>query len=191
MYTFSQLLARNTILGLIFSVGLIALCTWFSQTLLSERQDKFEGSLIAMASAMDQQASTQTIVKTIKGANDYRLLLITNDENKNLMKHQSGQQHVISTFIAPPNTEVWLNSHSLKVTYALSDDLLIQKLIKIYGAIVLFTAIIVVVSSIISLKSYKAFFNTINEQIRKEIHSFMPADDSEIQYKTKTTVELP
>ena len=191
MYTFSQLLARNTILGLIFSVSLIALCTWFSQTLLSERQDKFEGSLIAMASAMDQQASTQTIVKTIKGANDYRLLLITNDENKNLMKHQSGQQHVISTFIAPPNTEVWLNSHSLKVTYALSDDLLIQKLIKIYGAIVLFTAIIVVVSSIVSLKSYRAFFNTINEQIRKEILSFMPADDSEIQYKTKTTVELP
>ncbi|WP_226960696.1 EAL domain-containing protein [Thalassotalea sp. LPB0316] len=178
-------------MGLIFSVGLIALCTWFGQTLLQERHEKFEGSLIAMAGALDQQASIQTIVKTIKGANDYRLLLITNDENKNLMKHQGSQQHLISKFIAPANQEVWLNSHSLKVTYALADDIFIDKLINIYLAIVLSTAAFVIISSIVSLKSYRAFFNTINEQIRNEITSFMPSADDEIHYKTKATVELP
>lgn len=191
MYTFSQLIARNTILGLIFSVSLISLCTWFSQSLLVERQAKFESSLVAMSSALDQQASIQTIVETIKSSNDFRLLLITNDENKNLIRHQGAQQHLISTYIAPADKEVWLNSHSLKVTYALADDLVIEKLISISGAILLLTAVFIVLSSIVSMKSYKAFFNTINLQIRKDIMSFMPASESEMQYKSKATLELP
>lgn len=191
MYTFSQLLARNTILGLIFSVSLVAICTGVTQSLLAERQAKFEYYLASMAKTLDQQASIQTIVQTIKSSSDFRILSISNDNNENLITHQMQHQHLISTYIAPESTEIWLNNHSLKVVYALDDQLIIEKLANISLAIFAITFFFVFLGSIVSIKSYKAFFATINQQIKKDIGAILPDSEQSTQYKTKNTLELP
>ena len=90
MYTFSQLLMRNTVLGLFFCISISALGLFLLSEFLAETQNQHQQAVIAITKQLSD--TPKELANTLMKSSDYNLLLI------NLMSHINNSNIRVDNF---------------------------------------------------------------------------------------------
>ena len=187
MYTFSQLLVRNAIFGVLFSVVTsIIVAVSFSQY-LAKQQSNHQTTLTAIAQQVVLQQDVKAFSNILKKLPSYQLLIVT-DTNGNQLYHFKNQENGwLAQQLTPPPTQINLPELGININAQISSsndaDLALHIILLLLLGITLF----VFIASFASTKRYKSFFVAINQQIKKDLSLVLPEDN---QQELDTHAEL-
>ena len=178
MYTFSQLLIRNAILGLLFSLISAALMIFMFRLYVSDKQLQQQQVVTTLAEQIIAHQDVKTLSQVLRKKNSYQRITITTQAGEQLYHFTEPDSALLSAMISPATTEINLPALDTIIAMQVTSDQeanLALKLILLYIAA---TAIFIIIAGVASTRRYKAFFNAINWQIKKDLSLILPDEQN-------------
>ena len=185
MYTFSQLILRNTVFTIIFNLIIIAFAGFVVSQQLSHKQvQQVESThlyLNSLATGELAQASQQLVHNKIYAS------VIIKDQQQTLFSHQSSLGF-LTELLTPKASLIQIENSDIKVSLQLyiEHDLLVLKAISL--ALIVSTLFIAVIAAKLSIGRYGAIVDRINLQIKHDLNT---AFDDEEGSKSLVPIDLP
>jgi len=172
MYTFPQLLIRNVILALIFTLSFSLLSVFLLSSLLEDKNTQHQQTIVALTQqlpAIDEQQNANSIATILKKTTVYNVLIIENSAGKTLVDYSNNNADFILPFSSPLTKKISINKSNLKISYQLNfvDEYFLLLTI-IFIAIVLSLALSFF-ATVITIKRQKAIFILISQQIKQDL----------------------
>jgi len=186
MYTYSQLLFRHLIFGLIISTGIAAFAIFIAKGHIVEQQKSFASIISAIP--YDAQQSTG-YVNQLKQLSDFQLLEITENRQNSLLKHEQ-PQHILLSVLDVKSNVVNVKNSNITVDYRLAQSGVINLLTQLL--IILFATPIVasLIAGHFSLRRYANTVKTVGNQIVQNLSSISNAKDEKVE-NTSAALDLP
>lgn len=186
MYTYSQLLFRHLIFGLIISTGIAAFAIFIAKGHIVEQQKSFASIISAIP--YDAQQST-SYVNQLKRLSDFQMLEITENRQNNLLKHEQ-PQHILLSVLDVKSNVVNVKNSNITVDYRLAQSGVINLLTQLL--IILFATPIVasLIAGHFSLRRYANTVKTVGNQIVQNLSSISNAKDETVE-NTSAALDLP
>ncbi|MBL4942491.1 MAG: EAL domain-containing protein [Colwellia sp.] len=180
MYTFTQLLLRNTILALVFILSISVVSLTMLSSLLDTRASQHSQviKLITMNLAVisDEHSHANNIAKSLKQATIYKHLAISNFAGKKLFSYENNDTGLSIPFTTPETKRVNANKIKLNIDYQLrfaDESILVLTFILLSTILSLFS---VFFAASMSTKRHKAVFKVISQQIKNDLALINHAD---------------
>ena len=200
MYTFPQLLLRNSLLALIFIVSISGVSLSLLSSLLEGKAIDHQqaiGLLIKPYITLnDKLNAVQNIEKTLQIANKYNTLIISNQTGELLFDYINTDIGLILPLASPKPQKYITKNLGLSIEYQLDssgEHALVINFI-IFSIILSFT--LVIFASYMSVKRHKTVFKRISQQIKSELSSInqdgiSSTDDTESSDSNNDMLEIP
>lgn len=185
MYTFSQLLLRNSILALIFILSISGISLSMLTSLLEDKATEHSQVIHLLTKQFetinDELDTAQNIAKTLQQATTYNALIISNQAGEPLFSDINTDIGIISPFIYPKPQKHMAKQLGLSIEYQLdySGEYTLVTNFILFSTILSFS--LVIFASLMSAKRHKAVFKIISQQIKSELslinHTDMPSTE--------------
>ena len=190
MYSFSQLLLRNCILGIVFSL-IIVLFSILSTSKYLEIQQADHSKIIQEHSfllkglvetkitkpteILEKNIKFDSFLKTLQASHSYTMLRIENEQSEIIYDSSSpaSDTNFILPYTSPKPNKINLDVNNLTVTYQLNFIEQSDLIVKILSLVIGLTFIFIIIASILSAFSYRATLKKLAVTLKSEIeHSF-------------------
>jgi len=176
MYSFSQSLLRNCILGIVFSLIIVLFSIFSTSKFLQEKQTSHISVikanfnlLVNNNSPINKENSNEKIfIETLQSNYQYTLLQITNNKAENIFNSSNPINRFILPFTQPKKNKVTLGDH-LTLTYQLSIESESKIIIQILMLILGLSFVFIFIASLLSSYSYKSVLTTLCHDIKNAI----------------------
>ena len=187
MYTFSQLLIRNTLLGIVFIISTTLLAFYFLSHFSSEKQAEHQQGIFSLADALGDD--TKELSNILRKNFNYDVLIIRElSSRESLYTFRNGRPKFSFTFVQPDAKTVAIKNRNISIEYQLStanESLLVAKVLAVISAVIM---LLIFIATVMSKKHTERFFNAINHQIKKDLALFKNTPNKESQ---KDLIEIP
>jgi len=184
MYTFPQLLMRNTILALIFILTFSLFSTFLLSSLLEDKSTQHQHMISAITqqlTATNEQQDASSIANILKKTITYNTLKISNSAGKTFINYQNSNIGFALPYSAPAPKKISLSELNLTVTYQLNFSGEYSLLLTITLIAVGLAFILVLFAATMNTKRHKAIFTIISQQIKQDLalvnNTSLPSDD--------------
>ena len=169
MYTYSQLLARNTLYGIgIFII--VAIATVFTfEGFVHQQQSQHSKTLTAVSENVLIESDVKTLAMLLRKSNDYQLLSISTNNGENLYNYQNEDTHLLTSLISPAISQVRVND--IVINYQLSSSLVNSLITMLVVSFLGFTLLVVIFLSLVSKKHYTQLFSNVCAYIKDELNN--------------------
>jgi len=179
MYTLSQLLLRNCILGIVFSLIIVLFSILMTSNVLQEKQNN-HASIIKLNSALffDNQPPNESIdslnkafVNNLQANHAYTLFKVSNKNsvtNKNVINYSKQTEGLKVPFILPKANMVTTNN-DLVISYQIDFNSEIKLITTSLVIILVLTFAFIIIASLLSAHSYKNLLLKLNNDFKNAI----------------------
>ncbi|WDE10362.1 EAL domain-containing protein [Thalassomonas haliotis] len=174
MYTFSQLLARNAVLGLLFCLLICACSLFFLNKHLQQQQIKHQQILTDLVPRMLPRAEIKELTQILRASFDYRLLTLSNADGESLYHYTKPGKTFSLPLLTTGSREFFLEQQELKINFQLASDKSLLFTGKILLAILLATSAVILIAGLLSTRRYKKFFASVSKQIKLDMSLLDP-----------------
>ncbi|REL24433.1 EAL domain-containing protein [Thalassotalea euphylliae] len=176
MYTFSQLLARNILLGVVFVIVSTALSVFFLAEYTTQKHEQHQAAISAFA---QQLGKSKELANVLRKSEDYSQLTINSYDGEKIYSYSNPSPGFTFPLTQPPAQKVSLSTVDLMINYQLNtskDSLFVLKILfSLTGLIIL----LVVVAAQMSVRKNGKFMSAISHQIKKDL-SLISSNDTEV-----------
>ncbi|WP_448555921.1 EAL domain-containing protein [Thalassotalea montiporae] len=176
MYTFSQLLARNILLGVVFVIVSTALSVFFLAEYTMQKHEQHQAAISAFA---QQLGKSKELANVLRKSEDYSQLTINSYDGEKIYSYSNPSPGFTFPMTQPPAQKVSLSTVDLMINYQLNtskDSLFVLKILfSLTGLIIL----LVVVAAQMSVRKNGKFMSAISHQIKKDL-SLISSNDTEV-----------
>ena len=180
MYSYSQLLIRNVILGIFFNILIAAMVIYFFSSSLADKQLNRQNSLIAVIDNAKHNNQLETLTKFID-LTDFQLISIKK-YNEEILAHQTLAVNYLVSFITPKALAV-TSTEKYTINYQLNSNNAAELILKILLVSIIASCIIILIACSLSIKHSKQLVFVVNKQIKQGIaqvismNELEPSDD--------------
>ena len=169
MYTYSQLLARNTLYGIgIFII--VAIATVFTfEGFVQQQQSQHSKTLSAVSENVLIESDVKSLAMLLRKSNDYQLLSISTNNGENLYNYQNEDTHLLTSLISPAVSQVRVND--IVINYQVSSSLVNSLITTLVVSFLGFTLLAVIFLSLVSKKHYTQLFSNVCAYIKDELNN--------------------
>ena len=211
MYTFPQLLLRNTILSLIFIISISAVSLSLLSSLLEDKATQHSQVISILTNLPitkdatvikseelitvqgDELITAQGIAEALQQATVYNVLIITNQAGENLFSYKNADVGLTLSFTSPKPKKHIAKQLDLIVEYQLnfSDEYTLVANFILSSIILSFS--LVIFAAMMSMKRHRTVFKIINQQIKKDLALINHTDITNIEksYSDSDILEIP
>lgn len=180
MYTLSQLLFRNILIGIIFSL----LATTISLVILADRfQDRTtlnQKNIVTIAEQTAVNNNGQELAKILRNMASYNQLKIGTSVNKAEYNYSKANIGTVVPLITPNAKNFSINNLDLHVTFQLDFSKETNSVLQLIGILFLLSNIFIIFASWLSIRKHKVFFKAISQQIKNDLSNINGSlEDSE------------
>jgi len=173
MYTFTQLLLRNSILALIFITGISAVSLSMLSSLLDNKAQQHSQIINLLTkdyvTANGEVEIAQNIVKALKKATPYDVIIIYNHTNETLISYKDADIGFSLPFISPKPKKYIAEQLDVTVEYQLNFSSEYDLVLSFILLSSVLSCLLVILAATMSTKRHKAIFNMINQQIKNDL----------------------
>jgi diguanylate cyclase (GGDEF)-like protein len=170
MYTFTQLLIRNAILGLVFSSAMLLLSAFFlSQTLVNKQQQQIN---VIQNIATQNFLDVADLVKAIRSSNRFNLLNVDTIKGDSLYHFTDQSPSMVLPSITPKPTKIILNDKNLRILFQLNHSDELRLVLNIFIAFFISTLLFSAIAAYISINRYNTFFSNMKLRIKEQLMDF-------------------
>ena len=176
MYTYSQLLLRNFIFALGFSVSVAFAGAVLLTSQISEQQSQHQQVLLTLDQQIDFGGS-DAFVKQLPKFNHYHFINIINIEGDIIVNEQQKPTFIID-FVLAPVSQVTLPNSSLIIQFQLdvNDDLTFLQTTVLAAFII--TLLFSIISAPLSIARSRRFSGKIDNQVKRDLALIIAGKDS-------------
>jgi len=187
MYTFSQLLIRNILLGVVFVASAAGLSLFFLNEYIAEKQSFHKQSISTFVTTFHD--SPKNLAAVLKQASDYNELMIRQlDSNEVLYSYVNKNQQTLFNLVQPPKQSFQQGSVNIKVEFQLSVDKEVNLLLTILAILTTIIFTLVILATFMSKRHSEKFFAAIKEQIKIDLSLIKaPEKDSD----SENIIDIP
>lgn len=171
MYSYSQLLKRNTWAALLFYFSVSVIFFIIFTNSINEKQAQHVNVVSSIAKQYTANSDPKKFVRLFKVLNDFTWLDITSLSGEKLFHQEQVNKRSIFDAILPKISTIKLKEQNIKISFKLSYlsavNLLIQQLIAFLFVIVVFT----IISTKLSVQRYKQIYVDIGQLIKRQLSS--------------------
>ncbi|MDX2368199.1 MAG: GGDEF domain-containing protein [Colwellia sp.] len=173
MYTFPQLLLRNSILALIFIISIGAVSLSLIASLLEDKATQHSQMIDLLTKQSittdDEIGIAQNIANALKQATTYNVLIITNQAGENLFSYENADMGLTLPLTSPKPKKHVAKQLGLSVEYQLnfSDEYALVSNFILFSIVLSFS--LVIFAAMMSAKRHKAVFKIISQQIKNDL----------------------
>ncbi|MFT5022687.1 MAG: RNase E specificity factor CsrD, partial [Colwellia sp.] len=164
MYSYSQLLMRNVILGMFFNILIIVMVSYFFATSLSSKQSMMQSSISAIIDTSDKSNQLEQ-VKLLVNLADFQLFSLQ-QQNKEIINYKAVNTNILVPYISPPIV-VFTHSSNTTVSYQINSNDAATLILKIMLVSILASLIIIVIACTLSVKHTKKVVFVVNNKIKQ------------------------
>ncbi|NQZ20567.1 MAG: EAL domain-containing protein [Colwellia sp.] len=175
MYSYSQLLMRNTILGILFNTLIAAMMLTFFSKALSTTQIQIQPSLSASIDLLHKEKNFQIKFPNIINLTNFDSLTVK-DSTKTYFKHHANTENFISGLIAPP-ASAFTTDKGLNVNFIVSSTHAEDLIIKIILVSLISSIAIIFIACSLSVRHTKRLIFVVNKQIKHGIAQVISAEE--------------
>ena len=195
MYTFPQLLLRNSMLSLIFILCFCAVSLTMLSSLLEDKTAQHSQviSLLTRSSVTshDEVEAAQIFAKVLQQATTYNVLIIKNKAGENLFSYKNTDIGLTLPFTSPKPKKEITEQFGITIEYQLN---FLGEYTLVIGFI-LFSIVLsfslVIFATTMSTKRHKTIFKIINQQIKNGLVLANHANPSSTKESDADSVEIP
>lgn len=184
MYTYSQLLFRNMLFSLIFSLGIAALSVILLTKHTQGLQENFKSTVSAIAV---NKTSVDDIGNALSLTKNFSFLLVQSSDGK--FSRGKAVDGALK-FLYPATTTVKVNNNMISITYMLDHEALIKLVLTILLIVLAITLFLSFIASKFSLSRYKKVVQIISTQIKSNLNALVQPQEK-INNGTKTATIPP
>lgn len=166
MYSYSQLLIRNVILGIFFNILIAAMVGYFISSSLSSKQLEIQNSISAIIDISDKNNQIENVEKLINLSNFHVFSL--KKDTKEIFDHNIRHANVIVSLISP-KVAVLTNEYKTTVSYQINGNNAATLILKIILVSILASLVIIFVACSLSVKHSKRLVFVVNKKIKDGI----------------------
>lgn len=166
MYSYSQLLIRNVILGIFFNILIAAMVGYFISSSLSSKQLEIQNSISAIIDITDKNNQIENVEKLINLSN-FHVFSLKKDTNE-IFDHNIPYANVIVSLISP-KVAVLTNEYKTTVSYQINGNNAASLILKIILVSILASLVIIFVACSLSVKHSKRLVFVVNKKIKDGI----------------------
>jgi len=166
MYSYSQLLIRNAILGVFFNIIIAAAVTYFISASLASQQLEMQHSISAIIDTSDKNNQIENVEKLINLSNFHVFSL--KKDTKDIFDHNIPYANVIVSLISP-KVAVLTNEYKTTVSYQINGNNATSLILKIIVVSVIASLAIIFLACSLSIKNSKQLVFVVNKKIKDGI----------------------
>jgi EAL domain-containing protein (putative c-di-GMP-specific phosphodiesterase class I)/GGDEF domain-containing protein len=166
MYSYSQLLIRNLILGVFFNILIALMVSYFFSSYLYNKQLEAQQSISVIIDALDKKNQIED-VEILLNSSDFQLLSITKDTKKVLNYNATVPNDYVS--LISPEAITFTNEFNTTVTYQINSIAFATLIFKIIVASILASIFIIFIACSLSVKNSKQLVFVVNKKIKQGI----------------------
>jgi len=173
MYTFTQLLLRNSILALIFITAVSAVSLAMLSSLLEDKAQQHSQIINLLTEdyviANDEIETAQNIVNALKLATPYNVIIIYNHTSETLVSYKNADLGFRLSFISPEPKKHIAKQLGVTVEYQLDFSNEYNLVLSFILLSSVLSCLLVTFAATMSSKRHKAMFKIINQQIKTDL----------------------
>jgi len=185
MYTFSQLLLRNSILALIFIMSISAISLLLISSLFEDKATQHSQVINLLTKQLvvkeDEINISENIADALQQATTYNVLIITNQAGESLFSYENADMGLTLPLTSPKPKKHLANQLGLTIEYQLNFSDEYALVIKFILSSILLSLSLVVFAATMSVKRHKTVFKIINQQIKNDLAFINYTDISAIE----------
>ena len=173
MYTFPQLLLRNTLLLLVFIASISAISLPILTTLMDDKTTQHTQviNLLSKQTTItgDKKETVEIFANTLQQATTYNTLKIANQAGESLFSYENANIGLTLPFISTKTTSYNVETLGITIKYQLnfvSEYTLVVSFI-VFSFVL--SSILVIFAATMSTKRHKAVFKIISQQIKNDL----------------------
>ncbi|AOW78132.1 diguanylate cyclase [Colwellia sp. PAMC 20917] len=166
MYSYSQLLMRNVILGMFFNILIVVMVSYFFATSLSSKQLMMKSSISAIIDTSDKSNQLEQ-VKHLVNLADFQLFTLQ-QQNEEIVNYKVVNTNLLVPYISPPIV-VFTHPSNTTVSYQINSNDAAIMILKIMLVSILASLIIIVIACTLSVKHTKKLVFVVNNKIKQGI----------------------
>jgi EAL domain-containing protein (putative c-di-GMP-specific phosphodiesterase class I)/GGDEF domain-containing protein len=186
MYSYSQLLLRNTILGILFNTLIAVTTLSFFSTALSNTQIQIQPSLSASIDLLQKENDLQTKLSKILHLADFHSLTIK-DLTKTYFEHETTSTNFIESLISPISNS-FTTDKGLNVSFNVSSKYAADLITNIILVSLISSIAIILIACSLSVRHTKQLVFVVNKQIKHGIAQVISTDELE---PTNEIIDIP
>ena len=183
MYTFPQLLLRNVILALVFTLSICIISFTMLSSLLENKSDEHSQTIKLISQQHDESndelQKANNLANKLQQISNYNSLTVNNLAGKKLFSVDNKNSGISIPFVSPKTKKITVSNLQLTIEYQLNfNDELMLILNFIFFSIIL-SLVLVIFAASMSSKRHKAVFNLIGQQIKNEFTQIHPTNKTD------------
>jgi RNase E specificity factor CsrD len=187
MYSYSQLLIRNVILGIFFNILIAVIVSYILSSSLSSRQLNIQKSIAAVVDISDKSDQFKSVNKLINLA-DFQLFSLTK-QNKDIFVHEIPHSNILVTLISPEKI-VFTSELKTTISYQVNGNSSATLVLKITAVSIFISLIIILIACSLSVKHTKQLVFVVNKKIKHGIAQVISMNKLEPDDEVIDTPEL-
>lgn len=178
MYTYPQLLLRNSILALLFIISISAISLSMLHSMLDSKANQHSKAIDLLTNQIvvsqkssiknDSVVLIQSIATKLQQLSSYNLLIITNQAGEELFSHSNVDNGFTLSIVAPKPQKTVIAELALTVEYQLDFSGEYNLVINFIIATIILSILLIFVATFMSIKRHKTVFKAISSQIKNE-----------------------
>jgi len=191
MYSFSQLLLRNCILGIVFSLIVVLFSILSISKYLETKQSEHaetiqEQSFLLKKSdteptdpAVIQTIQVEDFIKALHISNNYTYFKVENSQAETIYNSSNPvtNSNFILPYTSPKPDKTMLGTNKLNITYQLNFTEESDLIVRILSLMIGLTFIFILIASILSAYGYRATLKKLSISLKEEIEKSFSSDD--------------
>ncbi|MEW6982057.1 EAL domain-containing protein [Colwelliaceae bacterium 6471] len=177
MYTFSQLLMRNALLSLLFSIGVALVVVVSSAVDLTKQQEKHQQLIQTSIKNFYSGENLSTLGESLKSSGMYKSLTLT-QENTAPYTYTNSKSGFTFPFIAPKEAQFVVNENNITVKFQIDTADTSEFVLKIIITVFIISFGCAIIAVKFTLTKYKYFFSRVSRQIKKDLSLIIDTDDN-------------
>lgn len=176
MYSYTQLLLRNAILGMFFNILIAAMVIYFFSSFQVTKQLRIQNTLSTIVDLSENSNSLDKLDKLIN-LSDFQILTIKKEIDV-ILNHKISAKNFVATFITP-QVVTFISDKNTTIIYQLNTNEVSTLIFKIILVSIISSLIIIFVACSLSIKHSKQLVFVVNKQIKHGISQVISKDELE------------
>ncbi|PCI61680.1 MAG: GGDEF domain-containing protein [Gammaproteobacteria bacterium] len=169
MYSYSQLLIRNTWLGLLFYISVTFIAIVLFLGFINEKQVVQSKTIAAVSKQVSSNSDTKQLVRVLKSTEQFILLDISSSSGEKLFHQEQTDKRSLLNFLMPEPATIQLKDPQLTLIFQLSYQQDTRLLIQLLLLFLVATIIFAIVAASLSVGHYKKFYSEIGQVIKRQL----------------------
>ncbi len=191
MYTFSQLLLRNILIGIVFSASATIVTLFILGEYFQDQSIRHQRVITSIAQEISAEAGKEQLAKTLKKITDYNQLNIKNIAGEALFTFTKRKQELLLPLITPQLKRFSNKPLDFVIEFQLDFSKETKLTLQLIAALFLLTNIFIIFSSWLSIKKHKSFFQSISQQIKNDLSNINDQNSADEEGNSSEILDIP